>query len=440
MENGGNLRRFIRLLQVLTGFTFLFFFIHCPTTTTSPHNNRKVFIQKEGKQYVLYRNGRPFVVRGASGYTNLEKLSQIGGNTIRTWDTVNLANILDEAQRNNLAVIVGLPMPGSAYLDYFYKDTAKVQALFLALQHTVKQYKGHPALLMWCLGNELGFNAGIGYSPFYKAFNNLLDMIHTVDPDHPVTSTMANFNVLQTMLIQLRVNNLDLISFNTFGKLKILNSKLRLYRWCWNGPYLVTEWGAYGPWEVNNTAWGAPIENTSTKKAEHYRNMYGMLPLNDPRFLGALVFYWGQKQETTPTWFSMFDEQGAGSQAVSVIQELWGGHPVNVKPPLIRYMLLNSKGAADNIMVMPDSLQAAEVLMEGAVPDNLVYHWEVMQEDWFHELGKNTQRVLDTVITGRNTKCVFRAPLKEGPYRIYVKVLDGQGHFATANTPFYVVE
>ncbi|HEY8916998.1 MAG TPA: glycoside hydrolase family 2 TIM barrel-domain containing protein [Chitinophaga sp.] len=439
MENGRNLRRFIRLLQVLTGFTFLFFFIHCPTTI-SPHNNRKVFIQKEGKQYVLYRNGKPFVVRGASGYTNLEKLSQIGGNTIRTWDTVNLGNILDEAQRNNLAVIVGLPMPGSAYLDYFYKDTAKVQALFLALQHTVKQYKGHPALLMWCLGNELGFNAGIGYSPFYKAFNNLLDMIHTVDPDHPVTSTMANFNVLQTMLIQLRVNNLDLISFNTFGKLKILNSKLRLYRWCWNGPYLITEWGAYGPWEVSNTAWGAPIENTSTKKAEHYRNMYGMLPLKDPRFLGALVFYWGQKQETTPTWFSMFDEQGAGSQAVSVIQELWGGRPVNAKPPLIRYMLLNSKGAADNIMVMPNSPQAAEVLMEGAVPDSLVYHWEVMQEDWFHELGKNTQRVLDTVTTGRNTKCVFRAPLKEGPYRIYVKVLDGHGHFATANTPFYVVE
>ncbi|WP_217606084.1 glycoside hydrolase family 2 TIM barrel-domain containing protein [Chitinophaga sp. GbtcB8] len=439
MENGINRKRFIRLLQVLTGFTLFFFFIHCPTTK-SPPNNRKVFIQKEGKQYVLYRNGKPFVVRGASGYTHLEKLSQIGGNTIRTWDTVNLGNILDEAQRNNLAVIVGLPMPGSAYLDYFYKDTAKVQALFLALQHTVKQYKGHPALLMWCLGNELGFNAGIGYSPFYKAFNNLLDMIHTVDPDHPVTSTMANFNVLQTILIQLRVNNLDLISFNTFGKLNILNNKLRLYRWCWNGPYLVTEWGAYGPWEVNNTAWGAPIENTSTKKAEHYRNMYGMLPMNDPRFLGALVFYWGQKQETTPTWFSMFDEQGAGSQVVSVVQELWGGHPVNVKPPLIRYMLLNSKGAADNIMVMPHSLQAAEVLMEGAVPDSLVYHWEVMQEDWFHELGKNTAHILDTIITGRDTKCVFKAPLKEGPYRIYVKVLDGRGHFATANTPFYVVE
>ncbi|HEU4552114.1 MAG TPA: glycoside hydrolase family 2 TIM barrel-domain containing protein [Chitinophaga sp.] len=388
---------------------------------------------------MLYRNGRPFVVKGASGYTHLEVLRQMGGNTIRTWDTLNLAAILNEAQRNNLAVIVGLPMPGSSYLSYFYKDTAKVNAQYRALQQVVEQYKHHPALLMWCLGNELEFKASPAQRPFYKAFNNLLDMIHAADPDHPVTTTMTNFSVIQAMLMQWQLHHLDLISINAFGELQVLDSKLQHYARWWSGPFLVTEWGAYGPWEVQQTAWDAPIENTSTKKAEHYQQLYRQLPLKNPRCLGALVFYWGQKQETTPTWFSLFDEQGRRTEAVNVIQQLWTGQPAMGSAPAVRYMLLNKKGAADNIILTPRSLQTAELLMESPPRDSLVFQWQVMQEDWFSELGQNPRLLLDTVITG-NTACLFRTPAKEGPYRIYVKVSDGHGQIATANTPFYIVK
>jgi hypothetical protein len=381
------------------------------------------------------------MIRGASGYTHLGKLREAGGNTIRTWDTVNLGAILDEAQRNHLAVIAGLSMPVSAYLDYFYKDTAKVAAQYRAFSHTVQRYKDHPALLMWCLGNELNFTYKPGYGAFYKTFNRLLNMIHTADPNHPVTSTMPNFNIVQTMMLRWKAPQLDLISFNTFGKLKHLNGQLNRYAWCWNGPFLITEWGAYGPWESNLTSWDAPIENTSTKKAEHYQQLYRQLPLNNPRCLGALVFYWGQKQETTPTWFSMFDEQDAATEAVSAMQYLWTGKTSLRKAPQIKYMLLDKKGAQENIFLPPGTLRTAELLLANSSTDTLAIHWEIQQEHWFSELQQAPLTVLDTLLPAVSKgQLIFKAPLKEGPYRIYAKVLDGHGNFATANTPFYVVE
>ncbi|HJT72736.1 MAG TPA: hypothetical protein VJ720_01935, partial [Chitinophaga sp.] len=106
---------------------------------------RKVYIAHEKGVYTLYRNGIPFQVRGGAGYTHMEKLKAIGGNTIRTWDTTGLGIILDEAAANNLAVIAGLHIPESRYLDYFYKDPEKVKAQYTALRTIIRKYRSHPA-------------------------------------------------------------------------------------------------------------------------------------------------------------------------------------------------------------------------------------------------------------------------------------------------------
>jgi hypothetical protein len=104
-------------------------------------------------------------------------------------------------------------------------------------------------------------------------------------------------------------------------------------------------------------------------------------------------------------------------------------------------MLLNNKGAQENIMLRPGSMQTAELLMENNHTDTMTIQWAVMQEHWFGELHKAPLKMLDTVLplAGKG-RLTFKAPLKEGPYRIYAKVLDGQGNISTANTPFYVVE
>lgn len=411
--------------------------------TASADIGRKVCIRSEGGKYILYRNGRPFMVQGASGHTFLKELREAGGNTIRVYDTIQLASILDEAHRNDIAVIAGLPMPASVYLDDFYTDDAKVNAMYRAFRNTVIRYKDHPALLMWCLGNEPVMTWKPGHDAFYNAYNRLLGMIHTIDPDHPVTTTMPNFNIAQVLAIKYRIPGLDLISFNTFGKLKILNRQLERFACVWDGPFLVMEWGAYGPWESEMTAWQAPLENTSTKKAEHYRNMYEtQMPLKHPHFLGSTVFFWGQKQEVTPTWFSMFSASGAATESVHVLKQLWRKTAPETVPRL-KYMLLAGKGARDDLMFRPRSEQSAEIFMEDNNNAKIAsIEWQIMKEDWYEDLKRKKMPVnlLDTLMSaGSGSRLSFTAPAKEGPYRIYVCVKDEQGNIATANTPFYVV-
>jgi hypothetical protein len=411
----------------------------------SPDKNRKVYVGRIGNRYTLYRNGRPFYVRGASGYTYLKELRAAGGNTIRTYDTLQLSAILDEAGRNNIAVIVGLPVPASAYLEDVYKKKEKVSEMYMAVRNTVRRYRDHPAVLMWCLGNEPGITWRPGNDAFYNAYNSMLNMIHDEDPDHPVTTTMPNYNIAQVLMIKYRIPGLDLISFNTFGKLKQIRAQLKRYASLWNGPFLIMEWGAYGPWESDLTAWNAPLESTSTKKAAHYREMYEkQMPLEHPGFLGSMVFFWGQKQEITPTWFSMFSESGAAMESVHVLKQLWRRTKPDNNVPRLKYMLVDGKGAADNLMFRPGNMQAAEVFMEKDNKAKITsIQWQIMKEDWYEDLRKKSiiTRFLDTLTDANNGKrLLFTAPLKEGPYRIYVRVADDLGNIATANTPFYVIK
>lgn len=416
-------------------------FTNCQSTT----RRGKVFISSEGGKHLLYRNGKPFTIKGAAGFTYLRQLHDAGGNTIRIWDTLHLGQVLDEAYANNIAVIAGLPMPISDIISY-YNNRSATAAQYSAFEAIVNKYRSHPALLMWCLGNEVDFPYKPRYKNFYVTYNRLLKMIHTADPDHPVTTALVNFDRRNIYNIRFKVPDLDLISINSFGSLFSLKRELNQFSWFWNGPFLITEWGAKGPWESFVTAWGAPIENTSTKKAEQYLQLYEQsMPQKDPRFLGACVFYWGQKQEVTHTWFNLFDSSGAASETVNVMQYVWTGKWPAHKAPVLQYMLLEGKGAGDNIMLNPGEVYHAEVLFQQPPADSLRVHWELLEEDWFvknwYEANPDKPRGYDHLFISSGTdKASFRAPAKEGPYRLFATFYDTKGYFATTNTPFYVVE
>ncbi|WP_229240271.1 glycoside hydrolase family 2 TIM barrel-domain containing protein [Dyadobacter sp. SG02] len=408
-----------------------------------PNRSAKVHIDQREGRYTLIRNGKPFHIKGAGGYSHFRELHEAGGNTLRTWDTTQLAQILDSAQKYELAVIVGLPLPNSGDIS-FYNDPQITQTRYRALQSLIKRFKNHPAVLMWCLGNELDFPYKWTYSDFYDSFNALTDMIHREDPDHPVTTTVLNFNPKYIFNIGLRCD-VDLISFNIFSNLPLLRKDLDDLAWLWKGPYMLLEWGINGPWQgTQQTAWGAYIEDTSKKKAEIYQQSYRQfMPLNDPRFLGACVFFWGNKQETTHTWFSIFDEYGNVSETVGAMRGIWTGKPTPVIYPEIKYMLLNTQGARDNILLNPSANASAEVLLFKGHDRIRSVRWQIFQEDWYRENHLNSTRKLVPLATaesdGRNLRFSFAAPKQEGPYRIFATIYDNAGNFASCNTPFYVV-
>lgn len=417
----------------------------CTSKRVPSPENRKVFIDYKDGKFTLYRNGSPFFIKGGSGYTHLDALHESGGNTIRVWDTVNLGSILDDAAANHLAVVVGLPF---RYADpmSFYHDTSMVFGQYNALQQVIKRYKHHPALLVWCVGNELYFPFSRHYNDFYNAFRNIVDMIHAEDPDHPVTTTILNVRTKYIFNV-LRRSNIDFISLNIFNKIPDMKDKIGGLTWFWKGPYLLTEWGIDGGWiGTAHTSWGAFIENSSTKKAEMYRERYEKyIPQTDPRLLGSLVFFWGQKQEYTHTWFSMFDEDGNRSESVSLMQYLWTGKFPDHMPPRVNYMLIDKKGGPSDLMFDPAVTVHAEVVLQQ--PDSNITHikWELLPEDWYSVKGEDVKPVkphpLEGLIkAGPGLTAEVITPSVGGPYRLFANLYDKFGNFSTCNIPFYVVK
>lgn len=408
------------------------------------NNHGIVHIDHKDGKYILYKNGAPFFIKGASGYTYLRELNQAGGNTIRTWDTTNIEGILKEANLNHIAVIVGLPMPDNYDMNFFYNDQKKADHLLKNYALFINKYKNNPAILFWCLGNELNFPNKPVYNNFYREFNLIVDMIHHIDPNHPVTTTLVTFQRRDIFNIQYRTHT-DFISFNIFGALQDLTQELKDFEWCWDGPFLITEWGIDGAWGNNEkTLWAAYIESSSTKKAEQYLSIYKKyMPIKNPRFLGSLVFYWGQKQEGTSTWFGFFDEKGFQAEVVSTMQYIWTSKNEQHKPPQIKYMLVDNKGARDNILFKPGVLSNAILLLAQSDTTGLNYKWHVEPEDWYKINNSSNDKKLapinDVILTQNKNGIVFITPLKEGPYRLFVNVYDKYGNFASCNTPFYVI-
>jgi hypothetical protein len=417
-----------------------FFLLGCE----KPKRNGAVRIVFRDGKYMLYRNGKPFMIKGASGNTNLKDLAEAGGNTIRVWDTTNLKSILDSAQSHHLAVVVGLPMPDNSFSNDFYDNGTAVNRHYKKVAMVVNRYKHHPALLCWCLGNELAFPYKPKYNTFYQSFNKIVDMIHHDDPDHPVTTTIMTFQKKNIINITLRTH-IDFISFNIFGAIHTLRKDLENFAWFWKGPFLITEWGIEGPWnKEEENAWGAYVENSSLKKAEQYLDIYKRyMPVDNSRFLGSMVFYWGQKQELTPTWFSFFDENGARTEAVNTMKYIWTGKQPATHAPPVKFMLINDKGGRDNLLFKPGAEAWGKLYLYGNDTANLTYKWELQKEDWYKVNGLfNNQKataVKNAIVANLGTSAKFKAPEKEGPYRLFVYAYNKQGYFATCNIPFYVV-
>lgn len=410
------------------------------TQEASDQNKATVYLEKGEGTYRLIRQGKVFEVRGAAGQTHLAQLAAIGGNTIRTYDTIGLMAVLNEAHAQGLAVIVGFPLPSSKQ-DYFYEDESLVRAYRLGLEQALARYKNHPALLMWCLGNEPLYYDWLDLR-FAKVYNDYLHLIQSSDPNHPVAMAMANFSDRAIVNIGLKIRDLDLLLINTFGRLPQLLEDMEPYKWLWDGPILVGEYGEPGPWESKFTEWRAPLELSSAEKAARLKRAYRQeLPFGHPRFLGALAFYWGQRQEQTHTWFNIFSADSLRSDPFYALAELWGHPQEGNRPPKLKQLQIDESRAYNTFLFKPGSLHKASVAAKDPDGDALTLHWEILPEDWFFVKAIKPAPVQGSIApSAKNaSEILFSAPYKPGPYRLFVRALDGQGHFATINMPFYVV-
>lgn len=407
------------------------------------HGPSRVRVLEVAGRYQLTVNGEPFRIKGAgleSG--SQEALAARGGNSFRTWRTGTSIQaghaLLDRAKRNGLFVALGLEMRSERH-GFDFDDGAAVARERERIRAEVMEFKDHPALLMWVVGNELNLEST--NPAVWNAVGDIAEMIHEIDPHHPVMTTVAGIDRTLVELLESRAEALDLIGIQVYGDIERLPDKLEASGW--TGPYVVTEWGPTGHWESPSTSWGAPVEDDSTRKAELLIERYEeFIAPDQQQSLGSYVFLWGHKQERTPTWYGLFLASGNATPSVDAMQYLWTGAWPENRSPAIGPVALDSRAAADDITLLPGGAYTARVRASDPEGDRLDYRWTVLRESAARTTGGDPERVPPTVDVGaveRGAGAIrLRAPPRHGAYRLFVEVRDGQGHAAYANVPFRV--
>lgn len=402
----------------------------------------KAEIIKSGTGYELLVDGNPFYINGAGlEFGSIPSLAAHGGNAFRTWRVENGKQsglqVLDEAHAHGLKVMMGIEVARERH-GFNYDDKKAVKAQLEQIKKDVEALKDHPALIIWGVGNELNLHST--NPKVWDAVNDISKMIHQVDPHHLTTTSLAGMDKDLVDHIKQRASDIDILSVQLYGELLALPKLMSTVGW--DGPLMVSEWGATGYWEVEATEWEAPIEEHSSVKAAAFRSRYERsIAILKEQCIGSFVFLWGQKQERTSTWFGMFTPEGQKTEVVDVMHYLWNGRWPNDRSPSVTAMTLNGKEALDEVYLKKNDMYEAEVVANSD-SGALAFSWEVLRESESKATGGDFEEVPEEipnrVMSDPLSKVQMKAPATPGAYRLYVYVTDTHGHVGHANIPFYV--
>ncbi len=376
-------------------------------------------------------DGKPFIVKGAAGTTRLDLLRQLGANTVRSYGAEE-AWLLDEAHKHGLKVILGFwlehPRRGVSY-----RDPAFVRGQLDKLRSFVERHKSHPALLMWGLGNEVEAELADD-GEVWPAIEEAARLVKRLDPAHPTLAVLAEAGNNKVAKIVAAAPSIDVLGVNSYGDgLPSLPARVR--QQAWDGPLLITELGPRGQWQAAKTPWGAFVEPSSNEKAALLAQYLPKLAA--PASNGWLAFYWGNKQEVTPTWHSLLLPSGEWNETAEVLAAQWQGQtPGRNRAPRI------GKFQFSHAPQWP-AAHPGRALLEASDPDGdrLSADWLVMAESTDLRVAGDLENVptsFPRATLGGDLSGVTIQGLKPGRYRLFLVLRDGKGAAATANLPFLI--
>jgi len=207
----------------------------------------------------------------------------------------------------------------------------------------------------------------------------------------------------------------------------------------WTKPFIMTEYGPVGHWQAPKAPWGAAIEPSGNEKAaNYYATLTTLMENKEGLCLGSYAFLWGNKQETTSTWYGMLLSTGEKLPPVDALVRGWSGKwPANRCPKLesIEFPVALKKGR-------PGDKVKASAKVRDPDGDSLQYEWSVMAESKDLRGGGDAESVptsFPQAVQGANEKdCSVTLPMDKGAYRLFLIVRDGKGGATTANSPFGV--
>ena len=408
--------------------------------TTPPTPTTPSIVSVSGTQgnWKLLVNGSPYQIKGvtfgppsAASLAYMPNLQAMGVNTIRTWGTdATTQPLLDAAAAYGIKVINGFWLNQNA--DYV-NDTNYKTTTLTAIENAVNMYKNHPGVLMWDVGNEViltlqNYYSGAQLEAERNAYAQYVDQvaqaIHSIDPHHPVTSTDAWTGAWP--YYKANAPHLDLYAVNSYGAACSVKQN-----WISGGytvPYIVTESGPAGEWEVPNDANGVPTQETDVQNSQGYATAWNCITGHTGVALGATLFNYGIENDFGGVWFNLLTGHWRRLSDFTVAQ-LYSGHISNNTPPVISNMTLSQTSVATN------SQFTVNVNVNDPNGDPLRYNLMFTSK----YVDANTGfRYATFTQTGPGSFSVT-PPNELGVWKVYVYVYDGQGNVGIETLSFKVV-
>ncbi|MFJ6561521.1 discoidin domain-containing protein [Streptomyces sp. NPDC091412] len=394
-------------------------------------------------------DGKPYQIKGltwgpsaASADTYLPDLRSMGVNTIRTWGTdASSKPLFDSAAAHGIKVVAGFWLqpgggPGSGGCVDYVTDTTYKNNMLNEFTNWVRTYKDNAGVLMWDVGNEsvLGLQNCYGGDQLerqrdaYTSFvNEVARRIHGIDPDHPVTSTDAWAGAWA--YFKRNAPDLDLYAVNSYNGVCDIRSAWQ--QGGYDKPYIVTESGPAGEWEVPNDANGVPAEPSDQAKAAGYTKAWNCVTGHNGVALGATLFHYGTEYDFGGIWFNLLP---AGQKRLSyyAVKKAYGGDTShdNTPPVLSEIGVVGNPGAVEAGRDLTLDVQATD-------PDGDPVTYEVLDNSMYLD-GSGQLNSLRSTSEGAG-RLKFTAPDRPGVWKIYVKATDGHGNVGVQSRSIRVI-
>lgn len=432
--------RYVRMLGTERsggyGYSLWEFQVYGTTDTTLPTGGAVEVTGSQGN-WQLTVGGQPYTVKGltwgpsiADAPKYMPDVKSMGVNTIRTWGTDGGTKpLLDSAAANGIRVVNGFWLqpgggPGSGGCVNYVTDTTYKNNMLTEFAKWVEAYKSHPATLMWNVGNESVLGLQNCYSGAeleaqrnaYTSFvNDVAKKIHSIDPDHPVTSTDAWTGAWP--YYKRNAPDLDLYSMNSYGD--ICGVQEDWEEGGYTKPYIITEGGPAGEWEVPDDVNEVPDEPTDVQKAEGYTKAWDCVTGHDGVALGATLFHYGTEHDFGGVWFNLVPDGLKRLSYYAVKKAYSGSTSGDNTPPVITNMAVDPASSAP---------AGGEFTVRADVrdPDGDPVRYKIFLSGNY---ANGDKRLVEAQwrSTGNGTFAV-RAPEKLGVWKVYIQAEDGRGN------------
>jgi exo-beta-1,3-glucanase (GH17 family) len=262
-------------------------------------------------------------------------IQMMGGNTIRRYGrTWSDRNIFNAAADYHLKVLYGFWF----FQDVNYlTDTQKELAYQQQIEQTVLEYRNHPGLLGWCLGNEVWGLLKHEYGQPYLTdirhahvlfVERMARRIKELDPNHPIFCAQESKQIAGAVSdYAVAAPSVDVIAVNSYYEADIANLDKAITHVNNARPYLVSEFGPDGYWEDENNAYDRQhglLERTAMEKAWQYAfHWRKYIQPNQGKDLGGIAYCWSDRYEGTATWFGIMDLDRRPKPAYEALRMAW---------------------------------------------------------------------------------------------------------------------